>query len=439
MTRALAIRLVIAALVVVAVVRRRWRRRPRRDQPVATRSDARASSHANRSVVLLVATREIRQRLRGRVLKVSTLVIMLAVVAAIVLPTIRSHTSSRVRLAVVAGAPASIDALAARTATALGLHLRVSTVTTTSAGKADLTTNRVDLVVTDHSNVIVARAPSPTDTSPAAQFVRDLANELGTARAVAAAGLTPAQADALAHAAPVTITALSGSGRRHLVDPTSIIGIILTFVLLSQYDQWILTGVMEEKSSRVIEVLLATVKPLQLIAGKVLGIGAVALAQGTLIVTTALVAASAVGSSILHGTAPWVLASSLLWLVLGYVFYSWVFAAAGSMAERMDQAQSLVFPLTVPLIVAYVYALSTASSGNASLLFKVLAYFPPTALFAMPTLVGLHAVSVGPFLASVAIDLVGTYLIAQVAATVYRRAILRTGGRVRWRDLTRTR
>ena len=68
---------------------------------------------------------------------------------------------------------------------------------------------------------------------------------------------------------------------------------ILIFVMLTQYNTWILIGVMEEKSSRVIEVLLAAVRPIQLLTGKVLGIGLVAFAQASLIVAFALVLAKA--------------------------------------------------------------------------------------------------------------------------------------------------
>jgi ABC-type Na+ efflux pump permease subunit len=83
-----------------------------------------------------------------------------------------------------------------------------------------------------------------------------------------------------------------------------------------------------------------------------------------------------------------VVAATLVWLVLGYAFYSWLYAAAGSLAERQDQVQSLALPLAAPLIFGYIASLAGVSSGHASLLVKVLAYLPPTAPFAMPTLVG---------------------------------------------------
>jgi ABC-2 type transport system permease protein len=205
--------------------------------------------------------------------------------------------------------------------------------------------------------------------------------------------------------------------------------------MLTQYNTWILIGVMEEKSSRVIEVLLATVRPIQLLTGKVLGIGLVALIQASTIVVFALLLAKSVGSDLLHGTAPAVLVSTLVWLVLGYAFYCWVYAAAGSLAERQDQVQSLAFPLSVPIIFGYVMALTAASSASPSSFFKVLAYLPPTAPFAMPVLVSLRAATWWEFVVSVLISIVCTIGVARLATGIYRRAILRTGGRVKLRQM----
>ena len=203
-------------------------------------------------------------------------------------------------------------------------------------------------------------------------------------------------------------------------EATALIGVILIFVVLTQYLTWTLMGVMEEKASRVVEVLLATVRPIQLLAGKVIGIGVVAMAQAIALVAFALILAKAVGSSLGQGAAPLVLASTLVWLVLGYAFYSWMYAAAGSLAERQDQVQSLALPLSAPLLFGYIVSLTGVSSGNASLLVKVLAYIPPTAPFAMPTLVGFGEATWWQFLLSVGLSLVCTVAVARVAARVYR-------------------
>jgi ABC-2 type transport system permease protein len=129
------------------------------------------------------------------------------------------------------------------------------------------------------------------------------------------------------------------------------------------------------------------------------------------------------------------LAASLLWLVVGYAFYCWVYAAAGSLVERQDQVQTLALPLSIPMILGYVLALTTAGTGHPSAFFDVLAYLPPTAPFAMPVLVGLGKVAWWGFAASVAVSLLCTVGVARAAATVYQRSVLRTGRRVRLREI----
>jgi ABC-2 type transport system permease protein len=182
-------------------------------------------------------------------------------------------------------------------------------------------------------------------------------------------------------------------------------------------------------------VLLATVRPVQLLAGKVIGIGLLVFAQAGLVVATALGLAAAVGSDLLHGAGPSTVVSTLLWLVLGYAFYSWVYAAAGSLAERQDQVQSLAVPIAIPMIVGYITALTVAGNGSSSTFFDVLAYLPPTAPFAMPMLVGLGLVAWWQVALSAAISVVATIGVARLAAAVYRRAVLRTGRRVKLRDV----
>jgi ABC-2 type transport system permease protein len=182
-------------------------------------------------------------------------------------------------------------------------------------------------------------------------------------------------------------------------------------------------------------VLLSAVRPIRLLTGKVLGIGFAAFAQASVIVAFALILAKAVGSDLLSGTAPLVLVSILIWLLLGYAFYCWVFAAAGSLAERQEQVQTLALPLSLPIIFGYVVALTVASSGHASTFFEVLAYLPPTAPFAMPVLVGLSLVTWWEFLISVVLSIGGTAIMAWFATGIYRRAVLRSGQRVRLRDL----
>ena len=383
----------------------------------------------------LVAAREVRERLRGRVFRIGTLLILAVVAGAIVIPVVNRGKSHPQQVAVVGPLPALLRAAIVAAGPRAGTTVRLVPEAGVEAARDGLRSGRVNLAVVNARAVMVNTAIGAADTSTTAQLVRAVARSLGADEAVEAAGLSAAQAAQLARARPLPVTSLEAGPVPGVARSTSIVGLILVFVMLTQYNTWTLIGVMEEKSSRVVEVLLAAIRPVQLLAGKVLGIGLVAFAQAALIVAVAIGLAEAVGSDLLHGTAPLVLVSTLVWLVLGYAFYCWVYAAAGSLAERQDQVQSLAFPLSLPIIFGYVISLTALGSGSPSGFFRVLAYLPPTAPFAMPVLVSLGRVTWWEFTAAAALSVLCTVAVARVAISIYRRAILRTGRRVRLREV----
>jgi ABC-2 type transport system permease protein len=454
------VRFIYIVLVIAAALAFRvfvYRRRQQRRAATATPADAHAErvgdvppGPTRRSTfgdglgdVGLVALREIRERVRGRIFRVGTIVILLAVGAAIVIPAVHKNSATQAqKVGVVVPTTAdvsSVHTLIHEIATSTGIKATVATEPSLRAAEAALRSGAIDIAVDADRVVVNAPLNSNNTSTDTAALAQSLAAGLGVEQSYRAAGLSGQQIEQLAHARAAPVQSLQPKSKS-TVKTTSVIGLVLLFLMLTQYNTWIMIGVMQEKASRVVEVLLATVRPLQLLGGKVLGIGLVAMGQAALIVAFALVVAAAVGSDILHGTAPLVLVSELLWLVLGYAFYCWVYAAAGSMAERQDQVQTLALPLTLPILVAYVLAITTASTGSASTFFEVLAYLPPTAPFAMPVLVGLGLVSWWQFLISVVLSLIGTAAVALLAERIYRRAVLRSGQRVRLGDvIARTR
>ncbi len=427
---------VIAAVVaVVLIVRLRSRMRHR----AAGRTRTGQWLGPFKGDVALVAAREMRERFRGRIFRVGTLLVLAAVAAAIVIPKLDNTKAQPPRVGFVGALSTSLRAAIVSSANSVGTTVRLVSEHDERAADAALRSGNIELAIYNGDELVVNQPVASSGTSTTDQFVLALSSDLGVFEAFQAAHLTLGQASRVAQAKAVPVHSLQPGRSKGATDTTSLIGLILIFVMLTQYDTWILMGVMEEKSSRVIEVLLAAVRPVQLLGGKVLGIGLVAFTQASVIVIFALVLAKGVGSDLLHGTAPLVVVSTLVWLVLGYGFYCWVYAAAGSLAERQDQVQTLAFPLSVPIIFGYVISITAISSGTASAFFKVLAYLPPTAPFAMPVLVGLKAVSWWEFVASAALSIVCTVALARAASGIYRRAILRTGRRVKLREvLTRT-
>ena len=421
----------IIGLIVLVVVTLRLARRRRRTTEPRTGSSSRISFGGD---VGLIMSREIRERFRGRVFRVTTIIVLLVVAGAIVIPTLSSGKARPEQVGVVGPLSTSLRATVISSAKSTDVRVHVTGGYSANQATADLRSGRLDVALVDEREVIVKGPLSSSDTSASAELARAIAENLGIAEAFQSARLTPTQAATLEGAKALPVMSLQHAKSKP-VDATALIGAILIFVMLSQYNTWILMGVMEEKSSRVIEVLLSAVRPMRLLTGKVLGIGVVALAQAMLIVLFALVLAKAVGSTILHGTEPLVVVSTLVWLILGYTFYCWVYAAAGSMVERQDQVQTLVLPLSLPMLFGYIVALTGATSGSPTELVKVLAYLPPTAPFDMTVLVGFSAVTWWQFLGSVLISVVCTVGVARGAAIIYRRAILRTGARVRLRDV----
>jgi ABC-2 type transport system permease protein len=426
--------LVVAAVLIAAAVRRMRRRggAPSRPSPVRRLSGL-VAARGVFGYTGLVAAREVHERFRGRLFKVVTLILLLVVAAAIVIPTLRSGKSGPANVGVVGSLGAPQRAAAVAAAKRVGVRVRFVDEPGLARARSDLRAGRVAAVIDDDRSVLVATPL--TGKSKSTQAVVSVASALGVDRAFSAAGLSPSQTALIAHAKALPIESLAAAPTNGAAKSTAVIGVILVFIMLTQYLTWTLMGVMEEKQNRVVEVLLAAVAPLKLLAGKVLGIGTVAMAQAGLVVAFALVLADAVGSDLLKGAAPVVVVVTLVWLVLGYAFYSWVYAAAGSMAERQDQVQSLALPLSTPIIFGYIIALVSAESGSPSVLVKVLAYVPPTAPFAVPVLAASGQEAWWAYLLSALVMVVSTVGVARLAASVYRRAVLRTGRRVKLREL----
>jgi ABC-2 type transport system permease protein len=215
------------------------------------------------------------------------------------------------------------------------------------------------------------------------------------------------------------------------------IGLIVAFLLymaLMIYGQTVAQGVIEEKSSRVVEILLATVRPWQLLGGKVLGLGLVGLIQFAAIASVGLIAGMVTGALTLSGAAISGVLAGLLWYLLGFFFYATIFAAVGSLVSRQEDAQGVLTPVTMVIVVGFIFSINLLVSNDSGTLTTVMAMLPPFAPILMP---GLTALGVAPIwlqAAAIVLTLGGIALVAWIGGRIYRNAVLRTGSRVRLRD-----
>jgi ABC-2 type transport system permease protein len=185
------------------------------------------------------------------------------------------------------------------------------------------------------------------------------------------------------------------------------------------------TGVLEEKGSRVVEILISTVRPYQLLAGKVLGIGLLGLAQLAAVAVAAVVSFAVVGS--IPAATSETIGLSLLFFVLGFAFYSLLFAAVGAAASRPEDAQNSLGPLTVVIVVAYFLALGAMSDPDGTVA-RLAPFVPPLAPMVMPARLTLGQAAWWELPVSVAILAAATFGLVRVGGRAYVGGLLRFGG-----------
>jgi ABC-2 type transport system permease protein len=195
--------------------------------------------------------------------------------------------------------------------------------------------------------------------------------------------------------------------------------------------------VVEEKATRVVEVLLATVRPVQLLAGKVIGIGLVGLLQLLLIGAIGLALAVALGTITLPAGALGTIGIVLLWFVLGYAFYASLFAVAGAVVSRQEELQNSTTPLTLVLVASFFVAITSAFGSSTTPLAMVCTYLPMTAPLIVPLRIATGDITAWQVGLTLAIMLASTVVVVLLASRVYAGAILRTGARVKLKDAWR--
>ena len=390
-----------------------------------------------RGDIELIARREVHERVSTRVFRIGTIIVLLGVAAAVVVPVIHKGQTPIGHVAVVGRTSVLVRATLHAAGEELAVPVRITDYRSLAAADRALEAGRIDLVVVDSSFLVVKQGFTATDTSSLALYTESVSRSLGVELALEKAGIPASHIGALMSPAPLAITSLKPARHTSANLLTALYALILTYVLLTQYGTWLLMGVVEEKSNRVVEVLLSAVSPLRLLVGKVIGIGLVALAQAATIVAVALALAAAVGSNLVKGTAPVPVVVGLVWLVLGYAFYCWLYAGIGSLVERQEQVQSVAFPVQLPLLFGYIISFTALGASSPSLLNQVLAYLPPTAPFVMPVLFALGQVAWWQVVVSGLITAASTVGMARLAGTIYGRAILRTGRRVKLKEVLR--
>lgn len=388
----------------------------------------------SREAITLIAGRELKVRIRSKAFLVLLAITAAAAVAMPLIFHFANHSSGPTKIAVVRQDSALAPTLEA-TAAQLGQKITVSTAPDHTSGVDRVKAGTVDALAEVGPRGIQATVKK-TLSAPLQQLFTVVTQQQALNAQITKLGGDPAQVGKAMAATKVRVTAVqpggSQNGQRLTIAITAAFLLYLTLMIVGQL---VAQGIVEEKSSRVIELLLSTVRPWQLLAGKVLGTGVLGLLQLVVPAVFGVGVGLATGvMSLSLGTSIGTVAWALLWYVAGFALYALVFAALGATVSRQEDVGGLLFPATAPLILAWIVGISVVPTNPASALAAWLSMIPPCAPVLMPMRIAMGVAPLWQVLLSLALTIAFSGLLLRFAGRIYRNSVLRSGARVPLRE-----
>jgi ABC-2 type transport system permease protein len=380
-------------------------------------------------ITLLVARREVRMRMRSRVFVGGTIVMTVLVVVGIVAASLLAGKTNPVRVGFTGGSQALERSFTA-TAAALGAKVTVSDIADVTAGEAQVMAGTLDVLVTGSSTapIAVAKAAMASSVESALSLAAEAAR-------LSDAGLSPAAIASAMALVPVQLLQPPTPKDTENLFASLALGILL-WIALGQYGNMVAQGVVEEKATRIMEVLLATIRPSRLLAGKVIGIGLVGLLQLTIVGATALIAVQVTNVAAIPALGVASILGDVMWFLLGFLFYATAYAAVASLVSRQEEVQSAVAPISVFQIAGYLLMYASLPNPNGPLA-TVASLLPPFAPILMAVRMAdtdVPAWQVGLAVALIVASIAG---LTWLAGRMYSNAALHLGTRVRFMDAFR--
>lgn len=222
-----------------------------------------------------------------------------------------------------------------------------------------------------------------------------------------------------------------------------ILSYIFTFLLyisLLMTGQLMLQSVIEEKSSKIVEVILSSVSPRELMTGKIVGSAITALIQMSIWVAAII----AVASSAIYALPPEIMvnvsSTQIIYLLvnfaIGLVLYLSLFGMMGSIFDNPQDAQSGMWPVMMLIIIPFFIALSMMENPNGPIA-NIAAIIPFTSVMVMPVKMSLVEVPIWQLLVSLVLNVAAVFLIFPIAGRIYRVGILRTGKKPKWSEVVK--
>jgi len=389
--------------------------------------------------IWLVARRELLERGRSRGFIFSVLFTTTIIIGSFVVPVLIFGDEGPTRVGVVEPAPDRLDSAITTTAAALDQDIAVVRFSDREAGETALLDDQVAallIVPADLSTpgeLAFRESPDPTIQGVVGSAVAGLrVNAALEAEGVDPTTFVEAQT-------PPTVRALEppeeGADTRFLM---ANIGAVLILVGVFSFGFTVLTGVVEEKQSRVMEVVLSTVLPRDLLMGKVLGIGILGLVQLAVFVVAGFIAASLTQEFELPATTPGAAVQLVVWFILGYTLYSTALGVLGALASRMEEASNASTPVTIVAMLSYFVAIFAVINDPSGPVAIAASFIPFSAPMVVPMRAALGAITPIEILVAALITIAAIWVLFVVGGRVYSGAALQTAGRIRLRDAWRS-
>ncbi|WP_134729403.1 ABC transporter permease [Amycolatopsis nivea] len=382
--------------------------------------------------VRLVAKRELNARLRTRSFVVSTAVMLLLLLGYVTLQVFLAHDRSTTKVALAGQAQGIATQLENN-----DRNLKIVLAQSESDGLNQVRDGDVDALVSGSASRPRVIVKSTLD-SKLRTALDAIAQQQVLDAQLYSANLDPAavhQAVSATHADVQALEPADPQAQTKLM--TGIVVAILLYVSIMTYGMFVAQGVVEEKSSRVVEILLATVRPVHLLLGKVIGLGLVGLTQLAILAVTGLVAGGVSGvfsiSSVALGTLGW----GLVWYLLGFLLYAMLYGAAGALVSRQEDTQAVVGPVNIALVIGFVAGINLLTQAPQGAATRIVSLIPLLSPVLMPARIALGTVEAWEIALSLMLTVALIAVVTWAGARVYQNGVLRVGSRVRLVDALR--
>ena len=395
--------------------------------------------------VYLVARRDFAQRARSKAFLATMLFIVgLILVGGPLLSNLAEGEDTRT-VGLVAAVPDDAGTVLEVSGQTVDLEVSTQTFTTVEQGEAALQDGDVDalLVADPESDLSAPRLSIVWKEEPDPQLEAALQVGVSTLEQQAQAealGLSDQERQQLlAPEPPATRSLQPPPEQDDVAQGVAFAAMLLLYLSVVLFGQFVMVGVMEEKANRVVEVLLSRVRAYQLLAGKVLGIGALAVVQiivlaGALyFVADRFLLEDGAGAA---GIGLGLLVPLIGWFLLGFVFFAVLYAALGATVTRQEDAQGVALLPIAVILPAYFVGIYATGEPDA-LLVRVASMVPPFSPFVMPIRAAATEVPAWEVGLAAALLVVATYGMIRLAGRVYTGAILSVGQKVSLRQAWR--